>query len=156
MVTERQLRRAKRQLEKTRDHLLTRVKSSKSVFNAADERDTDEADIIVNIQTRAQELWAKDGLQHRLYEVEHALERMEEGEYGKCEACGTEIDPDRLLVIPETTLCVQCRAKTERFSRNLGQDDEDFFDLDLDEVSPRGDSDDDDDPRADFTINDDE
>ena len=54
MLTEKQLRRAKRTLEKERKHLIERARASSSVLNPADERDTDEADIIVNIQTRAQ------------------------------------------------------------------------------------------------------
>jgi RNA polymerase-binding protein DksA len=133
MLTKKQLERAQKQLEKARDHLLTRVKSARSSFDPADERDTDEADIIVNIQTRAQELWAKDGLQHRLYEVEHALDRMNQGKYGQCEVCGQDIDPDRLLILPETTTCVSCRARTERLYRAAAQSEEKAILFDMDE-----------------------
>ena len=140
MLNEKQIERAQKQLEKTRENLLSRVKSAYSSFSPADERDTDDADIIVNIQTRAQELWAKDGLRRRLYEVEHALERVKEGHYGQCEVCGQDIDPDRLLILPETTTCVACRAKAERMYRAAQSEEDDVFfefDEEMDEVDQR-------------------
>ncbi len=39
-----------------------------------------------------------------------ALRRLEEGVYGRCASCGTEIPLDRLLVYPETATCVDCSA----------------------------------------------
>jgi RNA polymerase-binding protein DksA len=114
MLTEKDIQRHKRQLERERKHLLNRVKNTGSTVNLADERDTDDADIIVHIQTREQELWLKDELHQRLYEIEHALKRIAEGTYGKCENCGAEIDPDRLEILPETTLCVPCRELIDK------------------------------------------
>ncbi len=46
-----------------------------------------------------------------LAQVDHALERMDEGGYGTCERCGTDIPVTRLEVLPYTTLCVECAAK---------------------------------------------
>jgi RNA polymerase-binding transcription factor DksA len=40
--------------------------------------------------------------------VEVALERLDEGEYGKCANCGAEIDENRLEVLPTAVLCYQC------------------------------------------------
>lgn len=37
-----------------------------------------------------------------------ALRRMEEGVYGLCVECGSEIPVERLLVFPETPTCVRC------------------------------------------------
>ena len=37
-----------------------------------------------------------------------ALQRLEDGSYGICGSCGEDISPQRLEVIPETTLCVNC------------------------------------------------
>ena len=116
MLTKKQMRRAKRTLEKERKHLIERARASSLVLNPADERDTDGADIIVNIQTRAQELWARDGWERKLYEIERAMKRLEEGEYGKCEVCGADIDHDRLEILPETTMCVHCRERIEKSS----------------------------------------
>lgn len=44
----------------------------------------------------------------RLNEVNHALARIADGAGEQCEACGETIDPERLVVLPHTTVCVNC------------------------------------------------
>lgn len=46
-----------------------------------------------------------------LRKVEHALERIETGEYGICESCGDAIPVARLEVLPYATVCVNCARK---------------------------------------------
>jgi RNA polymerase-binding transcription factor len=44
----------------------------------------------------------------------HAIERIDQGRYGTCEACGFAIERERLQVVPQATRCVECagvRAK---------------------------------------------
>jgi DnaK suppressor protein len=48
-----------------------------------------------------------------LKQIEFALERIEEGAYGKCEECGKKIPEPRLEAIPYAALCVNCAAKQE-------------------------------------------
>ncbi len=48
-----------------------------------------------------------------LNEVEHALRKLERGEYGKCEECGREINPERLGIVPYVRLCVECQSRVE-------------------------------------------
>lgn len=45
--------------------------------------------------------------------IDHALQRIEQGEYFICEQCGAEIPPARLELLPYTTLCVACAEKLE-------------------------------------------
>ncbi|MFH7594540.1 TraR/DksA C4-type zinc finger protein [Streptomyces racemochromogenes] len=45
-----------------------------------------------------------------LEELELALDRLERGAYGRCEACGGAIAPERLEIRPATTTCVRCAA----------------------------------------------
>ncbi len=40
--------------------------------------------------------------------IKAALNRLERGIYGLCEVCGQPIDPARLEILPDTTLCVHC------------------------------------------------
>ena len=47
-------------------------------------------------------------LESRLERVERALEKLEAGTYGTCDACGSAIDPRRLQAAPESTVCVAC------------------------------------------------
>jgi RNA polymerase-binding transcription factor DksA len=44
----------------------------------------------------------------KVKKLETALQRMEEGTYGVCEACGQAIEPERLTALPITTLCIAC------------------------------------------------
>jgi len=44
-------------------------------------------------------------------EVEHALQKVEEGTYGICDVCGQPIDPARLEALPQANLCMSCKAK---------------------------------------------
>jgi DnaK suppressor protein len=48
-----------------------------------------------------------DHLDARLSDVDRALERLEAGEFGTCEACGRSIDPDRLRARPAARYCVE-------------------------------------------------
>ena len=53
-----------------------------------------------------------------LAEVEHALARVADGTYGRCEACGEPIAPGRLDALPSATTCVGCAG---RLSRGTGR-----------------------------------
>ncbi|GAB6162323.1 RNA polymerase-binding protein DksA [Desulfothermus naphthae] len=46
-----------------------------------------------------------------------AIERIENGTYGICEACGGEISIARLKARPVTTLCIECKNKQEEEER---------------------------------------
>ncbi len=46
-----------------------------------------------------------------LHKVERALERVDDGSYGICEVCGSEIPIARLEVLPYATMCVTCASK---------------------------------------------
>jgi DnaK suppressor protein len=50
----------------------------------------------------------------QLRQVEKALERIESGEYGRCEICGKEIPVDRLEAVPWTTLCIDDARRLAR------------------------------------------
>ena len=49
-----------------------------------------------------------------LEQIDEALERLENGDYGKCEACSGDIPEARLEAIPYATLCIKCKEETER------------------------------------------
>lgn len=44
----------------------------------------------------------------KLYNVEVALSKIENGTYGICDHCKANIDEDRLDILPETSLCSNC------------------------------------------------
>lgn len=45
-----------------------------------------------------------------LQQIDHALERIDQGVGDECEQCGNDIDPRRLQVLPYTTVCVDCAS----------------------------------------------
>ena len=48
-----------------------------------------------------------------LYNIEEALRRIEDGTYGKCQACNKNIGLPRLRRLPYTRLCIDCKEKEE-------------------------------------------
>ncbi|MCK4590433.1 MAG: TraR/DksA C4-type zinc finger protein [Candidatus Latescibacteria bacterium] len=48
-----------------------------------------------------------------LYHLDKALERIEDGTYGKCRLCGKNISIERLKAVPHATLCIECKSKEE-------------------------------------------
>lgn len=44
----------------------------------------------------------------------HALEKIEEGDYGICEECGDDIRFERLKARPTAELCISCKDEAER------------------------------------------
>ena len=53
----------------------------------------------------------ESALEARLKEVHGALQRMEEGTYGKCRQCGKDITIERLTVSPTAILGEECMKK---------------------------------------------
>ena len=49
-----------------------------------------------------------------LAEINAALQRIEDGTYGTCGACGKEIAPERLEAYPWAKLCIDDARKAER------------------------------------------
>ena len=49
-----------------------------------------------------------------LQQIEAALERIEEVQYGKCEECGKPIPKTRLNAIPYTPVCIKCAEELEK------------------------------------------
>lgn len=45
-------------------------------------------------------------------DIEAALERLDDGTYGLCVACGVEISLQRLDAVPTTTTCLNCAARS--------------------------------------------
>lgn len=53
------------------------------------------------------------GRQLRLQQVDGALRRLAEGDYGACLGCGEELTFSRLKARPETLFCVPCQNRRE-------------------------------------------
>lgn len=52
--------------------------------------------------------------QKKLHEINEAMKRIEEGVYGKCVVCGSNIEMKRLEAIPEAKKCIVCKMAEEK------------------------------------------
>lgn len=53
----------------------------------------------------------KERAQQKRQAVEAALARIAAGTYGICDRCGGPIEPERLELLPTTTVCCRCAQK---------------------------------------------
>ncbi len=56
----------------------------------------------------------EENAENLLRAIDEALERIENGNYGKCERCGQQIAEERLEAIPHATRCIDCQRLVER------------------------------------------
>ena len=50
--------------------------------------------------------------------IELALERIQDGSFGTCIACGDAIDLRRLQAIPSASYCIECQERLEQDTLN--------------------------------------
>lgn len=98
-------------LEKRRKELTSEdpfSDKSRLLDNAA--VDADAAERIGHMQVSA----IKQAADKSIIQIRKAMTMIKVGRYGVCEKCGKMIDTDRLMIMPETTLCVDCEKKREK------------------------------------------
>jgi RNA polymerase-binding protein DksA len=62
---------------------------------------------------RAKQLAILERTDRQLADVDRALERLDRGQYGICEACGEPIGPARLTARPAARLCLRDQELAE-------------------------------------------
>jgi DnaK suppressor protein len=72
------------------------------------------ADMATDLYDREFSLELSEGERERLYTLDEAINRIDEGTYGKCSSCGCVISRQRLKVMPQAELCIKCQEKKER------------------------------------------
>ena len=79
----------------------------------------DEVDEIQANERREIGFATRELLVGKVNRIVAALERLDQGDYGRCVECGEVIAPARLNVMPEVTTCVRCQDRLERLGRHL-------------------------------------
>lgn len=54
----------------------------------------------------------EDEAQHMVMQIDAAITRINEGRYGICRLCGTQIPQERLNVAPFADLCISCAEES--------------------------------------------
>ena len=91
-----------------------RAREAQTPGDVAFSSDATLADEVPLAVEREKELTLRRSLQRRLLDVQSALRKIEQGTYGRCDACGQDISPQRLRAQPQASLCLSCQAKAER------------------------------------------
>ena len=47
----------------------------------------------------------------KLSALQHAENRLDDPGFGKCSRCGSDIQPRRLMLMPESPYCIRCAAQ---------------------------------------------
>jgi len=66
----------------------------------------------------------------KLKQVDLAIKKIAEGEYGICTQCESAIPEARLEVVPYTEFCTQCLSEMEKNSKVISINDENSFEED--------------------------
>ncbi len=100
------------------EHLREQLQEEIEPASATDE---DSADAAAAIYERGKVISLIQNREDRLRSLDEAIERVRKGLYGICKNCGEEIDPERLAIMPETSLCVRCANLLESGPRGITQ-----------------------------------
>jgi DnaK suppressor protein len=71
-------------------------------------------DVATETHDRELDYGLEENAEAVLQEIDAALERIEDGTYGKCEICGRDIDEARLEARPWATLCIDDQRRLEQ------------------------------------------
>jgi RNA polymerase-binding protein DksA len=71
------------------------------------------ADTATETYDRELDYSLEENSEHVLAEINAALKRIDDGTYGQCSNCATQIPEERLEARPYATLCIDCQRHRE-------------------------------------------
>ncbi len=72
------------------------------------------ADVATDTYDREFSLGLASSEREVLYELEDALKKIDDGNFGICEECKSPIARTRLKAVPYARLCIKCKEKKEK------------------------------------------
>ncbi|WP_425434778.1 RNA polymerase-binding protein DksA [Marinospirillum alkaliphilum] len=103
----------KQELMEEVDRTVQHLKEEASNFADPADRATQEEEFSLELRTRDRE-------RKLIKKINDTLEKIEQGDYGYCDACGIEIGIRRLEARPTATLCVDCKSLAEIKEKQIG------------------------------------
>lgn len=88
------------------DRTVTHMKDEAANFPDPSDRASQEEEFSIKLRARDRE-------RKLIKKIEDALERLNDEDFGYCEACGIEIGLRRLEARPTATLCIDCKTLSE-------------------------------------------
>lgn len=106
------LRRWRQSLMEEVDRTVDHMKSDSIHFADPNDRASQETDIGMELRTRDRE-------RKLLGKINQTLRKLDDHDYGYCEACGNEIGIRRLEARPTADLCIDCKTRAEQREKRL-------------------------------------
>ncbi|MBE9540123.1 MAG: RNA polymerase-binding protein DksA [Proteobacteria bacterium] len=88
------------------DRTVTHMKDEASNFPDPADRATQEEEFSLELRTRDRE-------RKLIKKLDSMMERLDQNDYGFCDACGVDIGIKRLEARPTATLCIDCKTLAE-------------------------------------------
>ena len=102
----------RRRLETEQEGLLEELKTTVLVAERRERGSFSEyGELATEIAEVEKGLILEKRVRDQLAEVEHALDKFDQGTYGLCDSCGQPIEPARLEALPQANLCLSCKAR---------------------------------------------
>lgn len=95
------------------DRTVHHMQDDATNFPDPNDRATQESEFSLELRTRDRE-------RKLIKKIDEAMDRLDEHEYGYCEACGVEIGIRRLEARPTATLCIDCKTLDEIREKQRG------------------------------------
>jgi DnaK suppressor protein len=98
-----------------RESLLGQVQAAEAYSRERDAEATqDPADMAANAYTKELLMSMSTNDRQLLQSIDAALDRIDDGDYGKCANCGQPIQEKRLEAVPWARHCIRCQDLIER------------------------------------------
>ena len=111
----RELEKYRRLLEEKKTELSAELAKARNAEEETNEESTqDIADKAVSSYTREFLYSLTDGERTVLLRIDEALNRIDDGVYGFCLNCGTQMSDKRLAAVPWAPHCVDCQELAEK------------------------------------------
>ena len=103
----------KRSLMEEVDRTVHHMQDEATNFPDPNDRATQESEFSLELRTRDRE-------RKLIKKIDEALSRLDNDDYGYCDACGVEIGIRRLEARPTATLCIDCKTLDEIREKQRG------------------------------------
>ncbi len=115
-MNQEELEAARKTLLEMRRQVLQEAQESLNTYRELGQENLpDISDVSANAANRNVLLNLSENLRRKLRDIDTALEKIDNGEYGICARCEEEISPQRMKVRPFSRYCIECKTDIEKF-----------------------------------------
>lgn len=95
------------------DRMAEELTTEQSPTDRPDTSDQDTGDAAIQLQSIDREMASQEVISAQRERISEALQRIEDGTYGRCIDCGRELSDERLEARPEAARCIEDQQKAE-------------------------------------------